>query len=264
MSLLTFKNIGIMGRLGNQFFQIASTIGIANSNNLRPIFSKWEFTEYLENPGNYFINEIFSNYNIMEESFSYKRYEISESNNIPSMYGYFQSEKYFIDYKDEIIKLFTPNKDIINKIESLMSDLGLEKNEYISLHVRRGDYLAQQEYHPVQTIEYYNKGIEIISGNKPICIFSDDLDWCRQNFKGERFIFHERKNIAFNSSESDFVDLLLMSNASDFIISNSSYSWWGAWLSKNENKKVIAPKNWFGPLLPHETKDIYCKEWIIV
>ena len=86
------------------------------------------------------------------------------------------------------------------------------------------------------------------------CFFSDDLNWCKENFKGDKYIFVETGN--------PYYDLYLMSKFQNHIIANSSFSWWGSWLS--ESKKTIAPLNWFGPLLNKNTSDVYCDNWILI
>ena len=87
-------------------------------------------------------------------------------------------------------------------------------------------------------------------------IFSDDIVWCKNNFVGDKFIFIE--------GEEDYIDLWLMSLCNHNIIANSSFSWWGAWLNKNNNKTVIAPKNWFGPNKKLDPTDLYCKDWLVI
>ena len=96
--------------------------------------------------------------------------------------------------------------------------------------------------------------------DREVIIFSDDPEWCLEEsaFDNDRFLVSENRN--------QYLDLCLMSMCSDFIIANSSFSWWGAWLSTNENKKVIAPSKWFGPPLDqaNDTKDLYCEGWELV
>ena len=88
-------------------------------------------------------------------------------------------------------------------------------------------------------------------------IFSDDKEWCLENFNKENC------EISHNSDAAE--DLQLMSLCDHHIIANSSFSWWGAWLGQNKDKKVIAPKEWFGPAKnEHATKDLYCKDWIVL
>jgi hypothetical protein len=88
-------------------------------------------------------------------------------------------------------------------------------------------------------------------------IISDDVPYCKE-------VFPESDNIRISSGENDFEDLCLMSLADHNIISNSSFSWWGAYLNKNENKKVIAPSDWFKDKINMNTKDLIPKNWIII
>ena len=87
-------------------------------------------------------------------------------------------------------------------------------------------------------------------------VFSDDIPYCKTIFP---------KTFNFISGHSDIEDFFLMTLCNNFIIANSTFSWWAAWLSKSENKKIVAPKRWFGPgLKHHKTEDIYCKDWIVI
>ena len=90
----------------------------------------------------------------------------------------------------------------------------------------------------------------------PVLVFSDDPDWClsQELFESDRFLISK-----LNSSE---FDLCVMSLCKYHIIANSSFSWWGSWLAKS--KKTVSPKNWFGPPLTHDTKDLYCDNWIVL
>jgi 5'(3')-deoxyribonucleotidase len=92
--------------------------------------------------------------------------------------------------------------------------------------------------------------------NSIFLIFSDDIEWCKENFPNisDKFIFIE--------GNKDYEDLYIMSKCKNNIISNSTFSWWGAWLNQNENKKVVAPLKWFGSSINHNTKDLYCDGWI--
>jgi len=119
--------------------------------------------------------------------------------------------------------------------EAFKENLG--DTEVISLHIRRGDYVLNDN-HPVQTIEYYQQALDKLPSDIPVLVFSDDTEWCKAHefFRPDRFFILEG-----NGTE---VDMCMMTLASYHIIANSSFSWWGAWLAKS--KHVIAPKNWFG------------------
>ena len=163
--------------------------------------------------------------------------------------GFFQSEKYFPNRKF-IQKLFEPSDEVKSYLKNKYGDV----SNYTSLHVRRTDYVQKAGFHPPCSVEYYEKALSMIQGN--VLVFSDDLDWCKETFLGDRF--------TFISGNRDYQDLFLMSMCKNNIIANSSFSWWGAWLNTNLNKKVIAPKKWFGPQLSLSSDDIYPNTWEII
>ncbi|MEK6829645.1 MAG: alpha-1,2-fucosyltransferase [Nanoarchaeota archaeon] len=167
--------------------------------------------------------------------------------------GYFQSEKYFKEYKEELQNLFLSDAHI-SLIREKFKDI--LNNTTCSIHVRRGDYLNFSNIHPVQNMNYYMKAIKSMPKETVFLIFSDDIEWCKNNFPDipEKFICIE--------GQKDFEDLYLMSLCNNNIIANSSFSWWGAWLNKNENKKVISPSSWFGQSANYDTRDLYCEDWI--
>lgn len=150
--------------------------------------------------------------------------------------GFFQSEKFFKHRELEIRTLFEPSTEILQYIQTKYPFIFT--TDVTSMHVRRGDYVKLSNTHPPQSIEYFNKAIEMIGTDSTFLIFSDDLEWCKENFKGNNFIF---------SNEKDYIELFMMSFCKNNIMSNSSFSWWGSWLNKNPNKKVIAPSLWFSP-----------------
>ena len=169
--------------------------------------------------------------------------------------GYFQSEKYFNNYRDIIINEFKfPNSDSIKKQRDFIKD------KFCSIHVRRGDFTSKtnSEIHGILDLSYYYKAIKLIKekGIKNFIIFSDDIDWCKNNFYdfGSKIQYSD-----FGLNEID--DLNLMSKCSSNIIANSTYSWWGAWLNKNKEKIVIAPKMW---LKSKPYINIAAQNWILL
>lgn len=150
--------------------------------------------------------------------------------------GFFQSEKFFKHREREIRTLFEPSTEIIKYIQTKYPFIF--NTDVTSIHVRRGDYLKLSHIHPPQSIDYFNKAIETIGKNSTFLVFSDDIEWCKETFKGSNFIF---------SNEKDYIELFMMSFCKNNIMSNSSFSWWGSWLNKTPDKKVIAPSLWFLP-----------------
>lgn len=232
--------LGYFGWLGNQMFQYAATF--ASSKRLGVECGFPENTPNLYDIFNISSTKVTSSQKhlYMEPSFQYS--PIPDIDNL-TLYGYFQSEKYFSDYADAIRKEFTFKDDCADVASGT-----------VSLHVRRGDYLDLQDHHPLCNLEYYNNAMAMFPGAR-FLVFSDDIEWCKQNIKGDA--------IEYSEGNSASTDLQLMTKCDHHIIANSSYSWWGAWLGKNKDKTVVAPKAWFGPAKRLITDDIYAKGWIV-
>ena len=253
----------LMGGLGNQMFQISATTSLAIKNKDAAIFSPRNVGDMKHKlPPSYYDN-IYRNINfveVLEHKSIYKEKEFSHSL-IPytsgmCLYGYFQSEKYFSDDRDYIKELFAIDKKTYDKISIKYGEI-LEKNETVAIHIRRGDYVTQPNHHPVCTLKYYCDAMKLFPDVTYI-IFSDDILWCKLNFPlDQKYIFVE--------GNKDYEDLYLMSMCDHNIIANSSFSWWAAWLNNNDNKRVVAPKRWFGPAKAQlNTKDLYCEGWVIL
>lgn len=256
---ITIESLGNNGRLGNQLFQIASTIGIGIKNNAKPIFSSWycnytnkDMSVYFENSLDY-RKEIHPESRYIERTFNY--HDIEYKNNM-IIKGYYQSEKYFSHCQDIIRYYFEPSLRMKKKMGTIYSDMGLENKKTCSIHIRRGDYV-DHPIHGVCDIEYYKKGVSTIEKMTNIdyfLIFSDDVEWCKKEFRSDNFLFSEKNN--------DIEDLFLMSLCDNHIISNSSFSWWGSWLCNNPEKIVITPSLWFKPGSNIDDRDIFPKNSI--
>lgn len=243
--MITFSNIGNHGRLGNQMFQYASIIGIANKNGYdycfplhRSSLSKW-FD--LTTKDQIYIGNIFH-----EKMFRFDSTLFDLPDNTDYL-GYFQSEKYFQHCSSFIKNEFKFKKEIKQKV-----DEWFENKKYVSVHVRRGDYQNLQNVFPLISKGWYKEAMQQF-GNVKFLFFSDDLDWCKQTFTEPE---HE-----FSPFDNEGEDMYAMSKCDGHIIANSSFSWWGAWLGKG---KTIAPRTWFGPHGPQDWQDIYCSDWVIL
>ena len=255
-------------RLANQMFQYAAVKGIAKNRGFEycipPSGYKDENDEWTEhqllNTYELGINSLqvqFIDQNrpvVQEQTFTFNEDLFNNCPDWVSLLGYFQSEKYFLNVRDELLVDFTFKNDLKETASNAL--MGIDSP--IALHIRRTDY-AKYEHHPIQPMSYYENALDNFDDDRTVIIFSDDPKWCHEQslFESDRFLV----------SESDhLMDLCMMTLCSDFIIANSSFSWWGAWLSESPNKKVIAPKNWFGPPLDqqNDTKDLYGAGWVIV
>ena len=240
--------------LGNLLFTIATGYATSIRDGKQMSCTKPNgYAEYSDN----ILRNIDITSNIPKVVYAEPSFEYTEVPNVTAIDGYFQSEKFFISQRKQILDLFSPTMDIQKYIDGNYRKL-LENNS-CAIHVRRGDYIDLPNHHPVLTVDYYKKAIASIHVDYPMTnflVFSDDIDWCKGVFRGDRFTFIE--------GEKDYIDLYIMSQCKNNIIANSTFSWWGAWLNKNKNKKIVAPKKWFGSLISHNTKDLIPKEWIKV
>ena len=173
--------------------------------------------------------------------------------------GYWQTEKYFKHVENVVRREFVLKEAF--SIEDLPITKEVRSCNSISLHIRRGDYVTSSDtnnFHGVCSLEYYAKAVDLISQkiSKPIFyVFSDDIDWARQNIK----VDFETKFIA-DLNLKDCQEMMLMSYCKHNITANSSFSWWGAWLNQNKNKMVVVPFNWFANK-ELDTTDLIPKGW---
>lgn len=260
--MIGFNHLGRHGRLGNQMFQYAGLRGIAAKHGydfcIPPSDFKDEWTDHqmfeafkltgLTNigvcPGPY----------VQEGSF---KFDENLFNNMPdghNVYGYLQTTKYFEHIEQEIREDFEFKNDIYNPCKEMIDSV----ENPIALHVRRGDYLENSDNHPPCPKEYYDEALSRFDSTRNVIVFSDDPEWCGTVFTDDRFLISE--------GGDNLADLCMMSLCSDFIIANSSFSWWGSWLSKNPDKKIIAPSKWFGTgyTAAHDTSDLYCDNWEVI
>ena len=184
----------------------------------------------------------------------------------PSVYfgGYWQSEKYFAT-SDSIKQALNFKKSLNYESEMLKLEI-LQKENSVSIHVRRGDYILSPEsiqFHGTCTIDYYKSAINLIREyvNKPFFyFFSDEPKWVEQNIVSGLTNYTIVKH---NQGADSWQDMALMSKCKHHIIANSSFSWWGAWLNTSPNKIVIAPKNWFAkPDLNQQSETLIPENWI--
>lgn len=173
-------------------------------------------------------------------------------------YGYFQSEKYFKDIREDILNVFSLKDKLDEKNKEVLKQI--ENTNSVSIHIRRGDYANNPfviKVHGFCPLSYYKKAIKNIAKkvkNPHFYLFSDDVEWVIENLK----IDYPYTVVDLNQGKGYF-DMELMKNCKHNIIANSSFSWWAAWLNENPDKIVIAPKKW---LASNRKCDIVPSQWI--
>ncbi|MFZ4582123.1 MAG: alpha-1,2-fucosyltransferase [Paludibacter sp.] len=158
------------------------------------------------------------------------------------LYGYFQTQDYFLSAEAEIRTCFQMkqpvdilNQQLIEKINGCNS---------VSVHIRRGDY-EQSVFELLNMESYYLPALKLISNsveNPRFYIFTNDLEWTKNAFSA---LDYNISILSHNTNENSYKDMILMSQCKHNICANSSFSWWGAWLNNAENKMVVAPKKWY-------------------
>lgn len=177
--------------------------------------------------------------------------------------GYFQSEKYFSDKRDFILSEFKfPPLDEENKLTVMKINSALNA---VSVHIRRGDYLIPNinSIHGILSLNYHHQALSILRGryeSLQIFVFSDDIEWAKQNLNTGGLSAHFLDN---NHGDDSWKDMALMTHCRHHIIANSSFSWWGAWLS-TRGGDVFAPYNWFVSPFEFEINDIVPRHWTVL
>ena len=264
--MLGFNHLGRMGQLGNQMFQYASLKGIARNRGFDYMVAKNDDV-VVDSLGNRLYTELFNPFNINVKTgmlngdyVQEPHFQFSEDlfNNCPdntSLIGYYQTPKYFNHITDEIRKDFTFRPEILDPCKDMMEEM----TEPVALHIRRGDFITNVENHYNQGLDYYEEALKKFEKHRQVIIFSDDTEWCNEQelFKPDRFLIAE--------GNSPYVDMCLMTMCTGFIIANSTFSWWPAWLSEAEDKTVVYPKQWFGVTgytKDHDVSDLFPCRWV--
>lgn len=262
----------LMGGLGNQLFQVFATISYALETT-----RSFQFVHQVQvgnrltawntllrglqpnlvnsNPTNLLV--------VREPEFTYNKIPSIPSNHI-CLFGYFQSEKYFKEYYDQIYNL--------TKIEERRAEILARQPTFdmptVSLHFRIGDYKNIQHIHPIMTIEYYKNALAYIQSKIPdpiqVVYFCEDTDLqtVLETIKVLHTHYPKYTFVRCNPLLADWQQMLYMSCCHSHIIANSTFSWWGAYLNPSKEKIVCYPATWFGPVAKTDSRDLCPPEWI--
>ncbi len=288
-----------MGGLGNQMFQFAAGFATSkklntklfldlswfnqslNQNNITSRkfeLDKFELGDFIlydlnilkwvenkENKLKYVLNHLLgrSIHKVTEKHIEYTEITGNKKKHL-YLEGYWQSHKYFLGNEHEIKSLFLKPVDYFNNENRTIADRMRSKNS-IAIHIRRGDYVRNihaNSFHGLCSMDYYLNAIDYLvknnyaNPNSELFIFSDEIEWVKNNLKVDYNTYY----VNHNSSEQAHLDLLLMSQCEHHILANSSFSWWGAYLSTSKGKK-IAPKSWYAGS-SKDTSFMFPEAWI--
>lgn len=284
--------IHLMGGLGNQLFQIATTLAYAIRNHITPIFPYSEtLTVGIERPTYWnsllknmkkfttIENSQFDNQTLLqfpkyhEPEFRYRPLPNQLENHM--LVGYFQSYQYFDDVRQNILHIMGIKQQRTQIMQDFAEVLGITENDKfpdnISVHFRMGDYKNKQDCHPILPYEYYDRAFQTFSPEflEKIRV----LYFCEEEDKEAVDLIMEQLQDKYylrdiervDHTISDWKQMLIMSCCRINIIANSSFSWWAAYINDHPLKTVIYPSMWFGPTLHHMDVSDMCPkngDWI--
>jgi hypothetical protein len=259
----------LVGQLGNQMFVIAATVSLALDHGAVPIFPDLKTRPYDNTQLNY------------QKIFYHLKTELPPNTRIQALYhepfyhyspipyapnmcisGYFQSEKYFKHHKKEILELFAAHPEIDTYLKKKYADI-LKHPNSVGVHLRY--YLhedPQETIYPQCRAKYYKEAMQLFPQDSLFVIFSNNMVFCKKEFE------NIPGNLYFVEGEPYCNDLYLMSMCHHNIISNSTFSWWAAYLNPNPNKKVVAPDpwytDWFFTQRGVDSKDVIPEDWHVL
>lgn len=261
--MIGFNELGVKGNFGNQLFQYCALRGVAEKKGYTWKIPQDDYSRKHDLA----IHRAF-NLQLPEENLGLVPYETFSFPNSPTgettgfefdervleefpddanLNGFFQSPKYFNHIESSLRSELTLSSPYMEMSNELSSTLGA----YIAVHVRRGDYLRYPSHHPVMPTSYYREALYRLPP-LPVVVVTNDANWCASQtvFKGSRIV----------SSKDYLQDFGVFIGATHIVIANSTFSWWGAWLSGAD--RIIAPKAWFGPALRHQSiRDLFPLDW---
>ena len=277
------------GGLGNQLFQYAAGLALAQRHRTECILDVSAFDVYLLHKFSLYhfdlkvrtatrleITKLRSRIEQPKVTFPWKKKYLhfreaqfhydSRFEHLPDdcyLDGYWQSERYFAPVTNLLTERLKPLTALSSEDLSILGKISEQPSA--SVHVRRADYVSDSttnSVHGTCTEDYYRKAFEYMHDEKGVrsfFVFSDDPTWVRENVKGPgRFEY-----VVHNDASRNFADLWIMSRCSHNIIANSTFSWWAAWLNRNPSKAVIAPRHWFRPRTSFDCDDLIPPSWFL-
>lgn len=263
-----FVTCYLMGQMGNQLFQVATTLSFAWDHDLRAVFPRLHAPEYrLTLSRDHLFFRIDASFlprpytRLFQEETDYIYRPIPFQKDV-LLYGYFQSWRYFDHHRSRLLEVFAPSEAVEQSLQQRYSTL-LSLDHTVAVHVRTFNLgLHNAKKHPFLGLDYYAQAMRLFSEEVTFVIFSDRIGWCKQHFS------QLGRNCIFIEGNSDIEDLFLMSKMKHQIIANSSFSWWAAYLNTHAEKKVVAPVSMmhpdYYPFPMTQPNTLYLPDWILV
>lgn len=250
--MLTYSQLGGKGNLGNQLFQVASTVGLGRKLGHEVYFPKWKYSEFFD----YELPELENKEGfklVYEQQFCYHDWDLKSGDY--DLNAWLQTEKYFD--VEETRKMFSFKKKFLEEVTKEIQPLLNKK--HILITVRRGDFVHHPNYHQL-SYKYYFLAIlhNFPDWKERIFLFtSDDIGYCKKHFG---FL----TNAHFLENYSAIEQLAICSQCKDFIISNSTFSWWCAWLGEKNDSTIIRPRQYLRGKFrkKRNDKDYFPERWI--
>jgi hypothetical protein len=257
-----YINMNLSGRLGNQMFQVAAALSLAEdfgAQAIFPDFSQSEDDRHL----NYkiFFHALNTHHPEDAPSYVFQEHPHFHFTPIPfhsnmEIQGYFQSEKYFKHNKEKICAFFNPSKEIKDYLAHKYKNI-LKHPNTVAIHMRayKKESSEIEKWFPFLFGDFFMKAASLFPKDALFVIFSDRIKWAKKEMKN-----FKRPHI-FIEDEPHYHDFYLMSFCKHQILSPSSFSWWAAYLNQNPNKIVIAPDPWFTPASGHDSSNVIPEGW---
>lgn len=267
MKQITYSKWNRMGRMGNMMFELAALKGMSlRSGRFLYLPAQWIYQEYFQE--HIPIGEpIPFDGDVCEPAYHFTGWEywdkaLSGDLERVSVSGWLQSEKYWEGYEVEVKAMFTFKEGFYGTLREKYEHILGNGKETIAITVRVGQDYKDNGNYVILPITYYVRTLYEKfkywnNGNYNVLIFSDDLEWCKLNFTAENMYF---------AQEDGASQLCLMTMCDHFILANSTFSWWGAYLGRKPHSKIVRPSEYFkGYLLPMcDTKDLWPEDWEVV
>lgn len=252
---VTATSLGRYGRFCNGAYIVAGILGIAKANNLEPVFPLWRNWDAEERFGSREDCDLYKHFvhalPLIPDGLTFQDYGVGwgyHSLTFPlgnwNLSGHFQSPRYFENCMDQV------RHYLRMKAEP-------PQNDYVAVHYRAGDYTNINGYHPRMTMDYYGPAINRMGRDNKFLIFSDDIQEAKK-------LFGNAPNFNYSEGQDYIQDWKLLKTCRSFIVSNSSYSAMAALLGEHPEKRVIAPRPWFGKAASITGDDIYDPSWAII